>query len=263
MMDFWIVLLISFLCSAVGFVMYIYFFSVGYGLAVAGIALALLIGFWGSAGLPETLVCLLLVFYGLRLAGYLLIRDQKSAGYRKVLNPERERSKKMPFGPKVAIWTGCALLYFLETCPVYFRLQNGTKADAMLWAGAIVMALGILLELLADIQKSAAKKASPRRFVDTGLYRFVRCPNYLGEVILWLGVLLTGVTSLRGLQWLAAISGYVLIIYVMISGARRLEIRQDKNYGSDPEYQKYVKTVPILFPFIPLYSVKKYKIFAA
>ena len=33
-------------------------------------------------------------------------------------------------------------------------------------------------------------------------------------------------------------------------GARRLELRQDKNYGSDPEYRKYVK---------PLYSVKKYK----
>ena len=32
-----------------------------------------------------------------------------------------------------------------------------------------------------------------------------------------------------------------------------------KNYGSDPEYQKYVKTVPILLPFIPLYSVEKYK----
>ena len=37
----------------------------------------------------------------------------------------------------------------------------------------------------------------------------------------------------------------------MFSGARRLEIRQNKNYGKDPEYQKYVKTVPILIPFIP------------
>ena len=32
-----------------------------------------------------------------------------------------------------------------------------------------------------------------------------------------------------------------------------------KNYGNDPEYQKYVTTVPILLPFIPLYSVKKHK----
>jgi hypothetical protein len=45
----------------------------------------------------------------------------------------------------------------------------------------------------------------------------------------------------------------------MFSGARRLELRQDKNYGADPEYRKYVTTVPILLPFIPLYSVKKHK----
>ena len=57
--------------------------------------------------------------------------------------------------------------------------------------------------------------------------------------------------------------GYALIIWVMFSGARRLEIRQDKNYGNDPEYQKYVCTVPIILPFVPLYSVKKYKFLVA
>lgn len=40
---------------------------------------------------------------------------------------------------------------------------------------------------------------------------------------------------------------------------RRLEVRQNKNYGNDPEYQKYVTTVPILLPFVPLYSVEKHK----
>ena len=54
-----------------------------------------------------------------------------------------------------------------------------------------------------------------------------------------------------------------LIAWVMFSGARRLELRQDRNYGADPEYQKYVRTVPIIIPFIPLYSVKKYKFLVA
>ena len=62
-----------------------------------------------------------------------------------------------------------------------------------------------------------------------------------------------------GTHILGVIVGYVGIIFVMFSGARRLEIRQNKNYGNDPEYQKYVKTVPIMVPFIPLYSVEKYK----
>jgi len=49
----------------------------------------------------------------------------------------------------------------------------------------------------------------------------------------------------------------------MFSGARRLEVRQNKNYGADPEYQVYVRSVPILLPFIPLYSVEKYKFLVA
>lgn len=60
-----------------------------------------------------------------------------------------------------------------------------------------------------------------------------------------------------------AVLGLLLIVWVMFSGARRLEIRQDRNYGNDPEYQKYISTVPVIIPFIPLYSVKKYKFLVA
>ena len=89
-------------------------------------------------------------------------------------------------------------------------------------------------------------------------------PNYLGELLLWAGVFIAGIPYLQGaLQWIIAILGLVGITYVMFSGARRLEMRQDRNYGDDPVYQKYVKTVPIMIPLIPLYSVKNWKAFVA
>jgi steroid 5-alpha reductase family enzyme len=78
-------------------------------------------------------------------------------------------------------------------------------------------------------------------------------------MIFWTGVVIAGITAVSGWQWLIVAIGYMGIIFVMFSGARRLEIRQNKNYGNDPEYQKYVKSVPIMVPFIPLYSVEKYK----
>ena len=53
--------------------------------------------------------------------------------------------------------------------------------------------------------------------------------------------------------------GYLGIVYVMFSGARRLELRQDLVYGADPTYQAYRSKTPILLPFIPLYSVAKHK----
>ncbi|MBQ3424933.1 MAG: DUF1295 domain-containing protein [Clostridia bacterium] len=263
-MQYWMLLLVSLAFSAVGFYMYIYFFSVGYGLSVAAIGAALAIGFRERLGAGECLLCLLLFLYGLRLAGYLLIREIRSKAYRKVLSPEMTRSRQMPLGAKLAIWVSCALLYTLQTIPVFFRLKSGAPADGMLWVGLAVMVCGLGLETGADLQKSAAKKKAPYVFVSTGLFGFVRCPNYLGELIFWLGVLLQGDTVFRGpLQWALAGLGYLLLIYIMFSGARRLEIRQNRNYGGDPAYQRYVKTVPILLPFVPLYSVEKHKWLAA
>lgn len=262
--NYLILLAISLIFSAVGFRMYIYFFSLGYGLAVAAIGVTLAVLYQGQIEPAELAMCALFVIYGIRLAGYLLIREIKSSSYRNVLSPEMNRSKEMPMGPKLAIWISCALLYTLQTIALFFRLENGTPADGFLYVGLVVMVCGLALETAADLQKSAAKRHEPYRFVSSGLFSFVRCPNYLGELIFWTGALVTGLSAFQGvLQWACALAGFVLIIYIMFSGARRLEIRQDRNYGDDAEYQRYCKTVPILLPFVPLYSVKKYKFLVA
>jgi steroid 5-alpha reductase family enzyme len=52
---------------------------------------------------------------------------------------------------------------------------------------------GLMLESVADKQKARAKRAQAETYCDTGLYSIVRCPNYLGEIIVWLGNWLAGV----------------------------------------------------------------------
>ena len=254
---FWLLFAAAMLISAIGFKKYVWFISLGYGFSIAGEGLLMLILFGKSLTPGTALCCVVFLLYGCRLGGYLAFREAKSASYNK--NMTGEIKQDVPFGVKIAIWITCALLYVLEILPVFYRLHNGSGTNAWTWIGLAVMLCGIALESAADLQKNKAKKVNPRRFVDTGLYRLVRCPNYLGEMLFWTGVVLSGIGAVTGWQWLLALIGYVGIIFVMFSGARRLEIRQNKNYGSDPEYQKYVRTVPILVPFIPLYSVEKYK----
>ena len=147
-----------------------------------------------------------------------------------------------------------------EVCPVAARLDNTARGlptnDIWAYIGAIVMILGIILESAADVQKSAAKKVNPNRFVSTGLYKIVRCPNYFGEIVMWTGCLLVCIgATCNWWQWLISALGYITIVYIMFSGARRLEIRQNANYGDNPEYQAYVKKTPILIPLLPIYSV--------
>jgi len=259
-MNFWLLFATAMFISAIGFKNYVWFISLGYGFSIAGEGLLMLILHGKGISLGAALCCVLFILYGCRLGGYLAWREFRVASYGKNMKGEIKEGKSVPFGVKIAIWVTCAALYVLQVLPVFYRLHNASGSNASTYIGAVVMAFGLVFESIADLQKNRAKKINSRRFVDTGLYRIVRCPNYLGEMIFWTGVLISGFGAMQGAgQWILALLGYFGIIFVMFSGARRLEIRQNKNYGKDPEYQKYVKTVPILLPFVPLYSVEKHK----
>jgi steroid 5-alpha reductase family enzyme len=143
---------------------------------------------------------------------------------------------------------------------VTYRVINRSGDNFFAWLGILIMAAAICGEAAADRQKSAAKKISPRRFCDTGLYRYVRCPNYFSEILFWFGVTVSGIGAAKGRQWIMVLTAFVLITFVMYNSAQRLELRHEKTYGLDPEYQKYSDTVPLLFPFTRHYhSMKVYR----
>ncbi|MBR0300759.1 MAG: DUF1295 domain-containing protein [Bacteroidales bacterium] len=258
-----ILLAVSLLVSAIGWKYFIYFFSLGYGFGIAALAIAIAIIFRDALSPSTIALCASMFLFGCRLGGYLLYRQRKAIAYRKILyNPELQ--KKKPLFVILTVWLFCALLYVGQVSPVAFRLANtadGTVVnDVWAWIGAVMMLGGTCLEAGADMQKSAAKKVKPKRFVDTGLYKIVRCPNYLGELTIWTGALVSAIgAGLGWWQWLIVAVGYAGIVYVMFSGARRLEIRQNEVYGNDPEYQAYIKKTPIILPCVPLYSVERHK----
>ena len=229
MNGFLVLFAVALAVSAIGFKKYVWFISIGYGFAVAAIGIALLCMFGGSADAGLIIACVLFILYGCRLGGYLAYREIKSSSYNRKMKTEIKDGKGMSVIAKCGIWVSAALLYACETSPVLFRLGNGNKTDGWVIAGVIIMVSGLCLETAADLQKNAAKKINPKRFVDTGLYKIVRCPNYFGEMTFWTGVFLTGIGSNTGVwQWIAVLTGYLGIIYVMFGGARRLEIRQDR-----------------------------------
>ncbi len=255
----WVVLAVCAVLSAIGFYKFVYFLSVGYGFAVCGAGVAILALYGAGADVWTWVLCGLLVIYGIRLGGFLLWREIKSASYRKTLKAATGGDKPMPVFVKAVIWVCVAIMYLLQVSPVLYRAEAGARG-VMAPVGAAIMAVALCIESLADKQKSAAKAKNPRRFCDTGLYKVVRCPNYLGEVLFWTGVLLSGIGALKSpVQWVIALLGYILIVYVMFSGAKRLELRQNKNYGADPEYRAYVEKTPILLPLVPLYHLENVK----
>ncbi len=261
----WIYLLVSAVLCAVGFKRFVWFLSIGYGFSVAGLGIAYLVTAlvqgW-ELSFVTYLQAALFVAYGVRLSGFLLVREIKNANYRKVLNEAAKTDEKpMPLFVKFAIWVCVAVLYVAETSPLFFRVYNGDGKDIVLpLIGVLISLAGLALETLADRQKSAQKAQEPHMVATRGLFKPVRCPNYLGEIIFWTGVLVGGLNALNGVgQWLIAVCGYICLVYVMVNGAQRLDRRQEKQYGKDPKYRAYADHTPILLPLVPICHIGKYK----
>ena len=259
-----ILYLVCALLCAVGFYKFVYFLSVGYGLAIAGGSIALLVMYLiAPTATPAWLVILqmlLFVCYGVRLSGFLLMREYKNASFRKTSVAKQSLSKndekKMPAFVLFFIWIFVAALYVAQLSPMLFRFKNASL-DALVPVICFAISLfGLALESAADRQKSAQKKLRPDMVATKGLYRIVRCPNYLGEITFWTGVFVSGVTTYRGAgQWIMAILAFVLIVFIMFNGAQRMEKRQMKQYGDKPEYKAYADSTPILLPLVPLYHL--------
>lgn len=251
--------LIALVVSSIGFYKFVYFISLGYGFSIAVMAGALLLSQYQHLTSLTLLLCIMLIIYGCRLGGYLLLRELKSAQYRQTMKKEIKDGSQMKLFVKVCIWISCALLYVCQITPIVDRLIQQKNESLFGIIGLIIMICGMSLEAIADYQKSKSKQKYSHCFCDSGVYKIVRCPNYLGEVIFWTGVFVSSFPIVSKVAFIFGFIGYGCIVYIMFGGARRLEIRQNKNYGKDKEYQEYVKKTPILLPFIPLYSVEKYK----
>jgi len=126
----WVVLAVCAVLSAVGFYKFVYFLSVGYGFAVCGAGAAMLVMYGAAMDIWGVLLCVLFMVYGVRLGGFLLWREVKSASYRKTLSAATGDGKPIPVFVKAAIWVCVAVMYTMQVSPVFYRVQAGAQGGA-------------------------------------------------------------------------------------------------------------------------------------
>ena len=252
---------------AVGFYKFVYFLSIGYGFAVAGGGIAVLVMYLiNPTATPLWILliqCALFIAYGVRLSGFLLVREFKNATFRKTDVAKdtlaKNGEKKMPIFVLATIWVFVSILYTAQVSPMLFRYVNANPSDFVVpVVGFAISVFGLVLESIADKQKSEQKKERPDMVATKGLYRMCRCPNYLGEILFWTGVFVSGTTAYWTVgQWITAVLAYVCIVYIMFNGAQRLEKRQMARYGDNEEYNEYANKTPIIIPLLPIYHLNK------
>ena len=186
------------------------------------------------------------VVWAVRLGSFLFLRIKKAG------EDKRFRSIKPSFTRFFMTWTlqGTWVSMCLLCVLTAVSSKTGVGSGFTFWLGLTLFVAGFSLEVIADLQKSNFKKieSNKDKFITSGLWGKSRHPNYLGELILWIGIAVMSITSLEGLQYLTLISPlfvYVLLMY--ISGVRLLEESGEKKWGHLDEYKKHLKDTPKFF----------------
>ena len=128
-------------------------------------------------------------------------------------------------------------------------ISNGIIINNLFYIGLAIFIAGFTIEIIADNQKTKFRMnpINKDRFINSGLWKYSRHPNYLGEIILWLGISIISFSSLNGLEMITLISPiftYLLLVYV--SGIRILEYNGNKKWGHLERYRDYKEKTPRL-----------------
>ena len=188
-----------------------------------------------------------IMVWTIRLGGFLFWRVLKDG------EDKRFRSILPSFTQLLMTWALSAAWVFIQSLSALVAITAVTQVEFGIlgYVGLSLWLFGFIFEVIADHQKTKFK-ANPDnegRFINEGLWKKSRHPNYFGEIVLWVGVSIMSVASMKGLQYVSLISplfSFLLIYYV--SGVRMLEARSDKKWGSSKDYQEYKNNVPVFVP---------------
>jgi protein-S-isoprenylcysteine O-methyltransferase Ste14 len=136
------------------------------------------------------------------------------------------------YGLFMALWISDMVLnysnFLNEYIPVAVRLPIGI---ALLIISGYMAVTGLLIVF--------SKKAQSQGVIRKGVFRFVRHPIYLSEIILYLGLLLLNLSLASAIVWVIA----MFFLHHMSRYEEKLLL--DK-FGD--EYKQYMKEVPMWFP---------------
>ncbi len=153
----------------------------------------------------------------------------------------------------LTVWTIQALWVSVTASAAWIAITSTNRVPLDGWAvaGVLLWLIGFGIEAVADAQKNRFKAdpANAGQFIRTGLWSRSRHPNYFGEIVLWLGVLVVAVPVLQGWGWIAVISPiFVALLLLRVSGIPLLEAKADATWGGQPDYEAYKKSTPVLIP---------------
>lgn len=188
------------------------------------------------------LVCI----WAFRLGGFLVYRISKTGRDR------RFDTMRTSFFGFLGFWLIQAVIAWVLLLPLMLLSSTTGTFTATSGLGFVIWAIGLAIEAIADWQKFVFRRSSSNhdKWIDTGLWRYSRHPNYFGEILVWVGIYVFVVPSLTTLAALLALISPLAITLTLcfFSGIPLLEASAMKKWGDNPHYLTYKKRTSVLVP---------------
>jgi len=200
-----------------------------------------------SLDLGSLIIGAAIIVWAVRLGSFLFMRVHKDK------KDGRFDTIKTSFSQFFMTWTLQGMWVFICSSAALVAIANptGVPINIVFIIGLALFILGFVVEIIADNQKSAFRSIPENKdvFINEGLWARSRHPNYFGEITLWTGITVMGISTFEGMNYLALFSpifSYLLLNYV--SGVRMLEYRGHKKWGHLDAYAAYKKSTPKFIP---------------
>ena len=201
----------------------------------------------GIINFGNIIVSSLIIMWTLRLGTFLYTRIKKAG------EDKRFREIKKSFSWFFMAFTISGMWVSICAICALTGISNGIELTGITYIGIIIFIIGFALEIISDNQKTNFRKIeyNKDKFITTGLWKYSRHPNYLGEIVLWTGVAIISYSSLEIYQMFTLVSPiFTYLLLVNVSGINLLEKSGDKKWGHLESYKIYKRNTPRLIGFL-------------
>ncbi len=117
--------------------------------------------------------------------------------------------------------------------------------------GLLIALIGLFFEVVGDEQLRRHIEKSTKTIMDKGLWSVTRHPNYFGEIAIWVGLYIIGIslfvtTSVSIVYYLVLVISPLLMSTVLIKVSTPLLEKHMSKYDG---WAEYAEKVPMIFPF--------------
>lgn len=133
------------------------------------------------------------------------------------------------------------LIVFIALLPAYFGIVSKGSLNILTILGFTISIASVFIQAASDFQMDLFKKNKPfsNEFIDRGLWRYCRHPNYFAEVLFWWGIWILQM-GINPKIWMTIIGPIVVtILFIFIS----IPMMEKHILSSKPSYSVYQRQV--------------------